>query len=174
MYICRARPHVLLVVLNKPHLRNSLAKEDQYELERLFIWFDKEASLRWAVVTGAGDAFCAGGDLREWDEFTKERKSTRDLVPRNGSGGLTRRLGKKPVIAAVNGAALGAGLRSSVEWISSSLREMQLLVYLKSNGAWCLLPAGCHGSAGWSADHGLWNSFCSGNRFLQTAPAAGV
>ncbi|KAL5364268.1 ClpP/crotonase-like domain-containing protein [Aspergillus floccosus] len=101
--------HVLLLVLNRPYLRNCMTREAQYELERVFVWFDKTPDLRCAIITGAGTSFSAGGDLHEWHRLNQLPFGTFDLIPRRGFAGLTRRFGKKPVIAAVNGAALGGG-----------------------------------------------------------------
>ncbi|KAE8148006.1 enoyl-CoA hydratase [Aspergillus avenaceus] len=107
-------PHILFVVFNRPKVLNCLCSDAQYELEELFAWYDTEPSLRCAVVTGAGRAFCTGADLKEWDQSNerKERgeRDPRPLIPPSGFGGLSRRHGKKPVIAAVNGLAFGGGM----------------------------------------------------------------
>ena len=71
-----------------------------------------------AIITGAGTkAFSAGADLKEWDNSMKG-----DADPKDRLGNapafktLSRRLGKKPVIAAVNGLAMGAGTEFAVNW----------------------------------------------------------
>ncbi|WYZ45868.1 hypothetical protein EsH8_IX_000093 [Colletotrichum jinshuiense] len=61
------RPHVLLVTLNRPRHLNSIPSELHYALAALYEWYDAEPSLRCAVLTGTGRAFCAGADLKEWD-----------------------------------------------------------------------------------------------------------
>ena len=84
-----------------------------HELDALFTWYDNEPSLRCAVVTGAGRAFCAGADLKEWNSTNSNTASgnspSRGIMPASGFGALSRRTGKKPVIAAVNGIAFGGG-----------------------------------------------------------------
>lgn len=54
----------LLVTINRPTGLNSLTIEASYELDSVFQWFDEEPSLRVAVITGAGKAFCVGADLK--------------------------------------------------------------------------------------------------------------
>ncbi|KAG6151429.1 hypothetical protein E4U25_005617 [Claviceps purpurea] len=107
-------PHIMLVVFSRPNKLNAMTVTAQYELEALFAWYDAEPSLRCAVVTGAGRAFCSGMDLKEWNEIAIRRSQglaeERPMNPPSGFGGLSRRHGKKPVIAAVNGLAFGGGL----------------------------------------------------------------
>lgn len=105
---------MMLVVFNRPRMLNAMTVAAQYELEALFAWYDGEPSLRCAIVTGAGRAFCAGMDLAEWNQINQRRREgkleERPMNPPSGFGALSRRHGKKPVIAAVNGLAFGGGL----------------------------------------------------------------
>ncbi|KAM3065457.1 hypothetical protein ACMFMG_011654 [Clarireedia jacksonii] len=108
------QPQVLLVTINRPEKRNSLPAEASWEAHGLFSWFDIEPSLLVAVVTGAGDkAFCAGKDLKEQSSVEgKELTALEQAVfthPPTGFMGLSQRKGVKPVLAAVNGFALGGG-----------------------------------------------------------------
>ena len=106
-------PHVMLVIFNRPKALNSMTSSGQYELESLFTWYDNEPTLRCAIVTGAGRAFCAGMDLKEWNASNARRARGElepPMMPRSGFGALSRRHGKKPVIAAVNGLAFGGGM----------------------------------------------------------------
>ncbi|KAJ6015017.1 hypothetical protein N7540_009608 [Penicillium herquei] len=107
-------PHVMLVVFNRSQVLNAMTSAAQYDLESLFSWYDNEPSLRCAIVTGAGRAFCAGMDLKEWNQTNARRANGEHTgqppMPRSGFGALSRRHGKKPVIAAVNGIAFGGGM----------------------------------------------------------------
>ncbi|ATY59630.1 Crotonase, core [Cordyceps militaris] len=104
-------PYVLLVTINRERSMNAIHTDGHYEGERLFQWFDDEPSLRVAVITGKGKkAFCAGQDLKMlMERQLSGEQSNVPALPATGFGGLSRRLGKKPVIAAVNGLALGGG-----------------------------------------------------------------
>jgi len=116
-------PHVLLVTLNRTKQLNAIPSTQHGPLAALFEWYDEEPHLRCAVVTGEGRAFCAGADLREWDSLNGdngngnpdssgavkgERERERmDMSSGAGFGGLSNRVGKKVVVAAVNGLCFG-------------------------------------------------------------------
>ncbi|KAF2867106.1 carnitinyl-CoA dehydratase [Massariosphaeria phaeospora] len=106
-------PYTLLVTINRARQMNSITYACHTEMGQVFEWFDHEPNLRVAVITGAGTkAFCAGQDLIE---LGKIRSGEVQLAPElrrhppGGFGGLSRRAGRKPVVAAVNGVALGGG-----------------------------------------------------------------
>lgn len=100
---------VIELTLNAPHIRNSLQAPGVYEglmagLEEL----EQDPSLRAAIITGAGGAFCSGGDLRQLAEGGEDE--VRSRMTRNTW--LYRRiaLSDKLIVAAVDGPAYGAGL----------------------------------------------------------------
>jgi enoyl-CoA hydratase/carnithine racemase len=94
-----------IVTLNRPDVHNALHAAAHAELERAFEEFEQDEEQWVAIITGSGDkAFCAGNDLRQ--------QAAGDALasPRTGFAGLTSRFTlTKPVIAAVNGAAIGGG-----------------------------------------------------------------
>ena len=97
--------HLLEVTINRPAARNALHPPANDELDEIFDAYFADPSLWVAILTGAGDrAFSAGNDLA----YTASGRPM--WVPKNGFAGLTgRRAMTKPVIAAVNGYALGGG-----------------------------------------------------------------
>ena len=104
---------VLTLTLNRPDKLNAYTHEMQNEMIDAFDKADADDEVRAIIVTGAGRAFCAGADLSSGgDTFNADARGNRERgLPRDGGGVLTLRIYEcnKPVIAAVNGAAVGVG-----------------------------------------------------------------
>src|ERR1700760_3298924 len=104
---------VLTITLNRPDRLNAWTPLMGQELIAAFDAADADDAVRAIIVTGAGRGFCAGADLQgggatfDW----REREGGGDGIPRDGGGRFTLRVFDctKPVIAAINGPAVGVG-----------------------------------------------------------------
>jgi enoyl-CoA hydratase/carnithine racemase len=108
------RDRMAFVTLNRPASKNAIDPEMHDELCRIWTDFRDDDDVDVAILSGAGDTFCAGADLRTFvpaNYVNAAPSRIREIVDL-GIGGLTRGLHRirKPVIAAVDGWALAAGL----------------------------------------------------------------
>ena len=105
---------VLTVTLSRPDKLNAFTKTMANELLDAFDRADADDDVRVIVVTGAGRAFCAGADLSAGGETFdyRVRGGSADEAPRDGGGLVSLRIYelRKPIIAAINGPAVGVGV----------------------------------------------------------------
>jgi enoyl-CoA hydratase len=106
----RHEPGILWITLNRPEVLNAADARMHTELVELWGTIDRDPAVRVAVVTGAGRAFSAGGDLKlvedayqNFDEISRILDEARDLV-------YNMLRCQKPILSAINGPAVGAGL----------------------------------------------------------------
>ena len=103
---------VLTITLNRPDRLNAWTATMGEELIAAFDEADADDAVRVVIVTGAGRGFCAGADLGGGEAtFDYRERDAEGPVPRDGGGRLTLRIfeSTKPVIAAINGPAVGVG-----------------------------------------------------------------
>ena len=105
---------VITVTINRPEKRNALSREVLAELAETFTDAARDDGLRAAVVTGAGvKCFAAGGDLRDL-EGIRTRKGAREMADDAKQAFEAIRRFPVPVVAALNGDALGGGAELAV------------------------------------------------------------
>lgn len=105
--------HVATITLNRPEVMNALTREMYAELEQAFRDAHRDPDVRCVVLTGAGRAFCSGDDVKQI-MLGEQRDATvtrlRDVRPRPTPAAAAVLECDKPVIAAVNGPAVGWGM----------------------------------------------------------------
>ena len=106
---------VVLLTLDRPETRNALSGEDCFAgFEQVFAQLNADMGVRAAVLTGAGSAFCSGGNVAEMRNRTGMFGGSPDQIAQNYRQGIQRiprafQTLQVPIIAAVNGPAIGAG-----------------------------------------------------------------
>ena len=109
--------HIATITLNRPEVMNALTRELYGELEQAFRKAHADPDVRCVIVTGAGRAFCSGDDVRELmlptgdaSKVEAGRARLREPHPRPTPAAVAALECDKPIIAAVNGAAVGWGM----------------------------------------------------------------
>ena len=97
----RREDHVLIISMQRAQKKNAINREMADELDAALAQLDEDDTLWAGVLTGTPEIFCAGSDLTCNGDYWTER---------GGEYGIIRRKRSKPLIAAVEGAALGGGL----------------------------------------------------------------
>ncbi len=121
------RPNgVVLITINRPEVMNATNARLHWELTQVWLTIDADPAARVALVTGAGRAFSAGGDISLVEEMTTNREAVARTL-REAADLVYNMINlDKPVISAINGVAVGAGLvvalLADVSIISESAR----------------------------------------------------
>ena len=112
--ILEVSDHIATVTLNRPEIMNAINWQAYAELEEIFLNLQKDPEVRCVILTGAGRAFCSGDDVKEI--MVQGGGSKRLLDVRPGTTPAARAIldCDRPIIAAVNGAAVGWGMDMSL------------------------------------------------------------
>ena len=102
---------VATITLNRPERLNALTFEVYTELRDTFRALDTEPAVRAIIITGAGRAFCTGGDVEDiiGSLFSRDAAGLLEFTRLTGDLILSIRQCRRPVVAALNGAVAGAG-----------------------------------------------------------------
>lgn len=111
--IYQVEDHIATLTLNRPETLNALTPIMREGMLAAMISADEDDEVRAIIITGAGRGFCSGGDVKAMNEARKAGSSSvleDKISPIRDRIVLAMRDARKPVIAAVNGAAAGAGM----------------------------------------------------------------
>jgi enoyl-CoA hydratase/carnithine racemase len=110
------REHIATVTINRPERRNALNPKAYGELEQVFRVIQADEEVRCVVLTGADPAFCSGEDVKEMMTGEPQPQSSRLRAIRPGTTPTAVSIldCDRPIIAAVNGAAVGWGMDLSL------------------------------------------------------------
>ena len=109
----KVQDYVATICLNRPERRNALNRRAYEELEASFHLAQADTDVRAVIVTGADPAFCSGEDVKDVMTAPKAdeaRARLRAVHPEPTPAGLAMLTCDRPIIAAVNGAAVGWGM----------------------------------------------------------------
>ena len=163
--LVRRENGVLIVTINRPQQRNAVNGAVSAGIARALDLLDSSSELRVGVLCGAGSAFCAGMDLKAFAAGEQVRD------PSRGFAGLVERPPAKPLIAAVEGWALGGGfeivlacnLVTAGKGARFGLPEVRRGLAARGGGVF-RLPRG-------SRTRSLWSLSSPGRRSMRPAPS---
>lgn len=110
LLIERKENGILLITINRPEVLNATNERLHWELGKIWLDVHEDPETRVAVVTGAGKAFSAGGDLGDMAKRGKDHKEIARVMQEAGDIVYNIVNCDKPIISAINGVAVGAGL----------------------------------------------------------------
>ncbi len=145
----KAEPHSAIIQLNRPDKKNSISRDLHWALDEAWQRAKDDDDVWTIILTGSGDAFCAGGDLKENLESARGEMKGPRFGPRIYSNLRDLNL-NKPIIAAINGYAVGGGfslaLNCDIRYCVPAARFGCSEVRWSHMAAWpayvCTLPLG--------------------------------
>lgn len=107
--------HIARIVLNRPHRKNAFTLDMVHQWAAALVEAEHDRQVRVVVVTGSGEAFCSGVDLDEFKAGQRGPLQEKQLLTDHvHQVAFAMEAMSKPVIAAVNGVAVGAGMDMSL------------------------------------------------------------
>jgi enoyl-CoA hydratase len=106
----RFDPGILLITINRPDVLNATNRRLHWELSRVWLDVAEDDKTNVVVITGAGRAFSAGGDLDMIEDMKGNAKNIAGAMKEAGDIVYNMMNCEKPIISAINGVAVGAGL----------------------------------------------------------------
>lgn len=129
------------LILNRPEKKNAMSPEMHTEISDALARLANDESFKVLVVTGTGDSFCAGQDLKKYFKENFDKPKEYEKIGRiNAEWGEALRVFPKPTIAMVNGWCIGAGLR--VMCLCDLAIASEKAVFILSEINFGLIPAG--------------------------------
>ena len=111
----KRRGQTAYIMFNRPQALNAVNDQFEDDLHEALLEFDLDDEAWVAIVHGAGRSFCAGADIKQRFVAMTPEQSARRERGRNPEGYMGRSINWKPIIAAVHGYALGAGIVIAAE-----------------------------------------------------------
>ena len=118
---CDIADRIATITLNRPERLNAYTSTMRRELAAAFQQLDGDDGVRVVIVTGAGRGFCAGADMAEGSSpfdpsDPSDRERYQEEVRRERAAAIRPWEMMKPIIAAINGAAVGVGITMTLQW----------------------------------------------------------
>ena len=108
--LSEVRGRVGLITMNRPDKLNAMNPQMDYELRRQTALWNEDDSVGAIVWTGAGRGFCAGADIGRFEARRDGQPTNDDIVPAPEDSWHEMVKASKPIVAAINGVAIGEGL----------------------------------------------------------------
>jgi feruloyl-CoA hydratase/lyase len=135
------REDAAFLVLNRPEKKNAISPEMHLEIKDALERLASDDSFRVLVLTGTGDSFCAGQDLKKFFQENFDNPKEYERIGRiNAEWGEALRIFPKPTIAMVNGWCIGAGVR--IMCLCDLAVASERAVFMLSEINFGLIPAG--------------------------------
>ena len=133
---------IACLIMNRPEKRNAMNPQMHYEMDRALPELEADPAVKVVVLTGAGDAYCAGQDLKEYFRGLDDDPAERRRAGEASERWRNRRLSgfNKPTIAMVNGYCIGGGFTQTLCCVFALAAEDATFCLSEVN--WGILPGG--------------------------------